>query len=191
MSIQVGCQSSTGQRGQHSQHRRRGLRKAGVCAAVLLALLAAATPAAAVALGPVRSIAPVTDSGAAAAWDITTASGERVRVEVLRADLLRVQAGRDGKLLPAGDKAAPIVLPQPLAHVAASLEEDASELRIRTPALLLHIQRSPLQLTLERIEAGKTIPLWHELQPLDLSAQQTVQVPVSYTHLASKPINAI
>ncbi|MDE2408641.1 MAG: DUF5110 domain-containing protein, partial [Xanthomonadaceae bacterium] len=155
---------------------RRALRPRGLLAAALVALLAVNPAVHATAVGAVRSIAPVTDSGAAAAWDITTANGTRVRVSVLRADLLRVQAGRDGKLLPAGDQAAPIVLPQPAVPVDATLEEDAGELRIRTPALVLHIQRNPLRLALERIQAGKGILLWQELQPLDLDARQTVQV---------------
>ncbi len=154
-----------------SNHALRG----SGCALALAALtLLVAQPAMAAAVGPVRSITPVADS--AAAWDITTRSGERVRIEVLRADVLRVQVGRAGKLLPAGDKAAPIVLPQPASKVTATLEEDANELRIRTEALVLHIQRQPLRLSLDRIDAGKALPLWHELQPLDLDAAQTVQV---------------
>lgn len=142
-------------------------------AALAAALLASLQPAGAASVGDLRSIAPAAD---AAAWDVATDSGARLRIELLRADTIRVQAGRDGKLVPAGDKAAPIVLPQTAAKVAATLEEDANEVRIRTDALVLHIQRRPLRLSLDRIEAGKAIPLWRELQPLDLAKEQSVQV---------------
>jgi len=87
-----------------------------------------------------------------------------------------VQAGRNGTLSGAGDKAAPIVVPQPAAKVAAQLEEDATEVRIRTAALVLHIQRQPLRLALDRRDAGGAVPLWRELQPLDLGKEQSVQV---------------
>ena len=140
-----------------------------------MSLPLAASPAIAASVGNVRTVAPASARDAAA-WDIATDAGARLRIDLLRADTLRVQAGRDGTFAPAGDKAAPIVLPQPAGKVAATLEEDANEFRIRTEALVLHIQRNPLRLSLERIDAGKEIPLWHELQPLDLAKEQTVQV---------------
>ncbi|REN17987.1 glycosyl hydrolase, partial [Mycobacterium tuberculosis] len=74
------------------------------------------------------------------------------------------------------DKVAPIVLPQPPAKVAAQLEEDANEVRIRTDALVLHIQRQPLRLSLVRREGDRDVALWRELQPLDLDKDQSVQV---------------
>lgn len=142
----------------------------------MMSLLVWAVPALAEPVGNLRDIAPVAASESATGWDITTDNGTRVRIDLLRADVLRVQAGRNGKLLPAGDKATPIVLPQPVSAVPFKLEEDANEVRIRTDALVLHIQRQPLRFALDRIEAGKTIALWRELQPLDLSQEQTVQV---------------
>jgi alpha-glucosidase (family GH31 glycosyl hydrolase) len=141
-----------------------------------MSLLVWALPASAESVGNLRGIAPVAAGESTTGWDITTDNGTRVRIDLLRADVLRVQAGRNGKLLPAGDKATPIVLPQPVSAVSSKLEEDANEVRIRTDALVLHIQRQPLRFALDRIEAGKTIPLWRELQPLDLSQEQTVQV---------------
>ncbi|WP_251267691.1 DUF4968 domain-containing protein, partial [Enterobacter hormaechei] len=81
------------------------------------------------------------------------------------ADIVRVQAGRKGVLTGAGDKAAPIVLPQPRADVQAQLEEDAQEIRLRTGALVLHVQRQPLRLRLERLDNGQPTALWQELQP--------------------------
>jgi len=145
-------------------------------AALAVALLALAQPVCAASIGALRTVAPVAAADGAQAWRIATDTGAVLRIDVLRADLIRVQAGRDGRLVPAGDKAAPIVLPQPASNVTATLEEDAGELRIRTDALVLHIQRAPLRLSLARIESGKAIPLWHELQPLDLAKEQSVQV---------------
>src|SRR5690606_35180674 len=56
------------------------------------------------------------------------------------------------------------------------LEEDAREVRIRTDALVLHIQRQPLRLALDRRQDGADVALWRELQPLDLDTQQSLQV---------------
>ncbi len=146
----------------------------GLLAMAALAL-AVAGAVRAESVGNLRSIAPAPAREGATAWNITTDTGTRLRVDLLRADVVRVQAGRNGKLLPAGDKAAPIVLPQPKAAVAHTVEEDADEVRIRTDALMLRVQRQPLRLALERIEAGATVPMWRELQPLDLSKEQSVQ----------------
>jgi len=126
-------------------------------------------------VGNLRSIAPSAARDGTTAWDLTTDNGTRLRIDLLRPDVLRIQAGRQGKLLPAGDKAAPIVLPQPKAAVAHTFEESADEVRIRTDALVLHVQRQPLRLSLERIDAGTPVPMWRELQPLDLSKEQSVQ----------------
>lgn len=151
-------------------------RKNGLAIALAMSLLAVAHPARADAVGDLRTIAPVVADNGATAWEITTATGSRLRIDVLRADLIRVQAGRNGVLSPSGDKATPIVLPQPANKTAATLEQDADEIRIRTDALVLHMQRHPLKLSLDRIEGGKTIALWRELQPLDLAKEQSVQV---------------
>ncbi len=139
------------------------------------AWLAISAPALAEPLGNLRQITQATGKGGEAGWTLATDNGARVRIDLLRADVVRVQAGRNGKLLPAGDKAAPIVLPQPATAVPFTFEEDAGEVRIRTDAMVLSIQRQPLRLSLARIDAGKTVPLWQELQPLDLDAAQSVQ----------------
>ena len=143
--------------------------------AVLSVSLAWTTPVLAESVGNLRGIAVASQGHQAPAWEITTDSGARVRIDLLRADLLRIQAGRNGALSPAGDKATPIVLPQAAAKVRFTFEEDAGEVRIRTDALVLHVRRQPLRLALDRIEAGRTKPLWRELQSLDLAQQQSVQ----------------
>jgi len=142
---------------------------------VLIAIALACSPAVAAPVGDLQALQalPTADG---TAWTLTSSTGATLRVDLLRNDLLRVQAGRNGRLLPAGDKAAPIVLEQPAVAVPFTLEEDASEVRIRTDALVLRIHRQPLRLALDRREAGKDVPLWHELQPLDLDTAQSVQV---------------
>lgn len=141
----------------------------------LLSALAAA-PAVAEPLGNLARISAAPSKDGSPGWDIGTDNGMLLRVDLLGEDMLRVQAGRNGTLSGAGDKAAPIVVPQPVAKVAAQLEEDATEVRIRTAALVLHIQRQPLRLALDRRDAGGAVPLWRELQPLDLGKEQSVQV---------------
>lgn len=139
----------------------------------LACLCVLAAPAMADSVGRLTSVAPATER---ASWDVVTDSGALLRIDVLRDDLIRVQAGRKGALTGEGSKAASIVLAQPTMRVGATLEQDADEVRIRTASLVLHIQRAPLTLSLERIDAGKAIPLWQELQPLDLADKQSVQV---------------
>ena len=154
---------------------RRNWKTGGWFAATLSALLAWTAPALAEPVGNLRAMTAGANPDGSPGWDISTDTGTRIRIDLLRADVLRVQAGRNGKLLPAGDKASPIVLPQPATRVSFNVEEDANELRIRTDALVLHVQRKPLRFALDRLDAGKTLPLWHELQPLDLAPQQSVQ----------------
>lgn len=111
----------------------------------MVLLLLAAAPAMAKSPGDLRTISAGA-SDDSPGWDITIDNGMKLRVDLLRDDVLRVQADRNGKLLAAGDKAAPIVLPQSAAKVAFEMEEDDGEVRIRTGALVLHIQRRPLRL---------------------------------------------
>nr|WP_202626375.1 TIM-barrel domain-containing protein [Stenotrophomonas acidaminiphila] len=144
--------------------------------ALLSVLLLPALPAQAEPVGNLRAVSAGDGRDGVRGWDLLTDTGTRVRIELPAADIVRVQAGRKGRLSGAGDKAAPIVLPQPTAGVQAQLEQDAQEIRVRTDALVLHVQRQPLRLRLERLDAGRPTALWQELQPLDLDAAQSVQV---------------
>ncbi|KAF1015240.1 MAG: hypothetical protein GAK31_02731 [Stenotrophomonas maltophilia] len=130
-------------------------RRSSLGLALWAALLAPALPAVA---APVGNLASVTADGPHA-LRLRTDSGSLLRIDVLAADIVRVQAGRNGALTGAGDKAAPIVLPQPDGAVQAQLEEDAQEIRVHTPALLLHVQRQPLRLRLERLDNCTAVPL--------------------------------
>ena len=144
--------------------------------ALLACLGIAGLPALAEPVGDLRSIEAAASRDGVPGWEIRTDRGVRLRVDLLRADTVRVQAGRHGRLSPAGDKAAPIVLPQPVQAPAFAYEEDAQEVRIRTDALELRIGRRPLRLALARVAQGAVEPLWRELQPLDLDEGQGVQV---------------
>jgi alpha-glucosidase len=124
---------------------------------------------------PVGNLQSVADAGDNA-WLVHTDTGSVLRIELLDTDIVRVQAGRNGTLVGAGDKAAPIVLPQAKTDVSVQLEQDDQEIRLRTAALLLHVQRQPLRMRLERLHDGRATALWQELQPLDLDAAQSVQV---------------
>ena len=120
--------------------------------AVMAALTALSSPAVATSVGNLRSVQPAASTDTVSAWDIDTDTGTRLRIDVLRADLIRVQAGRKGVLTSEGSKAASIVLPQPASTAQATLEQDADEIRIRTDVLQLTIQRTPLKLSLARID---------------------------------------
>lgn len=144
--------------------------------ALVVLVLAWAPPSRAGGVGNLREVAAAPAPDGTPGWDLHTDTGVRLRVDLLRADTVRVQAGRKGTLTPPGDKAAPIVLPQPAGKTDFAFEEDAQEVRIRTDALVLRIEREPLRLSLARVEDGTAIPLWRELQPLDLDEAQSVQV---------------
>ena len=152
------------------------VRRSSLLLALSAALLLPALPVRAEPVGNLRSVGASAGRDGVRGWDLLTDNGTRLRIELPAADIVRVRAGRHGKLADAGDKAAPIVLPQPKGEVRAQLEEDADEIRVRTDALVLHVQRQPLRLRLERLDDGQPLALWQELQPLDLDAGQSVQV---------------
>ena len=121
-------------------------------------------------IGNLRSIAP----GAGQQWDLVTDTGAVVQLSLPRADVVRIWAGpKAAGLTGAGDKAAAIVVATPAAQVQHSVREHADHILISTDALTLRIDRKPLRFTLYR--AGDSVPLWREVQPLELGAKQTVQ----------------
>ncbi|MFT7721995.1 MAG: glycoside hydrolase family 31 protein [Roseateles sp.] len=131
----------------------------------LLALDAAPAPSGAASAAP-------GDDGAATAFELRTSSGARLRISLLRADLVHVQAGAKGRLSGAGNQAAPIVLPRQWAAVEHRVAEQADHVDIQTAALTLRIHRAPLRLELLRANGDA---LWQELQPLDLADKRAVQ----------------
>ncbi|HDC4411683.1 TPA: DUF4968 domain-containing protein, partial [Enterobacter kobei] len=131
------------------------VRRSPLMLALLPALMLASMPAQAEPVGNLRSVAASASGDGVQGWDLQTDKGARIRIELPATDIIRVQAGRNGTLTGAGDKAAPIVLPQPKANVKAQLKEDAQEIRVRTDALVLHVQRQPLRMRLERLDNGQ------------------------------------
>jgi alpha-glucosidase (family GH31 glycosyl hydrolase) len=125
-------------------------------------------------LGKLRSMrtAPASSSQGPY-WDLVTESGALLRVSLPQDDVLRIWAGPKGKLSGAGDKAAPIVVGTPAAHVEHSVSEQPDHILLRTAKLSLRIERNPLRFTLYR--AGEAQALWREVQPLELGEKASVQ----------------
>lgn len=152
---------------EHQQRARR---------LVTLAATACCMSAAAAPLGALRELRTV--DGAIELR--TDRPGQRIRVSLVRDDVIRIEAGdRKEQLLPPGDGAAAIVVAAARpgdAAVAHEVIERPDHVVIRTRALALRIERRPLRFALERIGGdGRAEPLWRELQPLDLAEGQTVQ----------------
>ncbi len=134
---------------------------------------AAAAPLLAAPVGNLRSFQAA--AGQAGAWDITTDSGAIVRIELPRADVLRIQAAprignKPAQLSGAGDQAAAIVVGKADDHVDATVTDEGGHLDIATAALRLRIERKPLRFTLYRAGGGEA--LWREVQPLELAASK-------------------
>jgi alpha-glucosidase (family GH31 glycosyl hydrolase) len=133
-------------------------------------LLMAAFAAHAAPVGNLRTL----NAGAAQQWELVTDTGAHIRVSLPRADVLRIWAAPGKDFTAAGDKAAAIIVGEAAPDVQHSVRELPDHILIQTAALHLRIDRKPLRFTLYR--AGETQPLWREVQPLELSAKQSVQV---------------
>ncbi|WUR13615.1 glycoside hydrolase family 31 protein [[Empedobacter] haloabium] len=138
----------------------------------LAAVLFLATMAAHAA--PVGNLRTLTADGPQG-WRIVTDTGARLRVSLPRVDVLHVEAAAPGlEFTGPGDKAAAIVVGQPASDVAPVLRDAGDHVLIETAALALRIDRKPLRLSLYR--AGNRDALWREVEPLELTKGQSVQV---------------
>ena len=72
---------------------------------------------------------------------IQTDRGHLIQISILRDDMFRVWAGADGKLIGAGDKAAPIVLTTDFAKPEVSISEQRDYQLIQTKAMALRVYR--------------------------------------------------
>ncbi len=104
--------------------------------ALIVSLLLAALPLGASAT-PLGDLTALQRDGAAVT--LTTSSAATVRLDFLRDDVLRLQAGPDGKLTDEGSGTAPIVLPQDAAAVMLTITDTPDGHVITTPALSLRI----------------------------------------------------
>lgn len=107
-------------------------------------------------------------------WRLSTDNGALVEVRLLRPHLLRIEAGQNGALTPAGDGQAPIVLDLPPASFPHSWREEAESYRLETADLALVIDKKPLRFSLYGAD-HKTL-LWQELQPLELGGGKSLQL---------------
>ncbi len=146
-------------------------RRAPAVSALLVAVFVASLVPAALAV-PLGDLVDLQRDGNVVT--IATSSGAAVRIEFLRDDVLRLQAGPDEKITGEGSGTAPIVLPQEAAAVAVAVTDAPDGFVLSTPAVALKVQRAPLLFTLSR--TGVPAPLWRELKPLDLSAAGSCQV---------------
>lgn len=84
------------------------VRRSPLMLALLPALMLASMPARAEPVGNLRSVSASAGRDGVQGWDLQTDKGARIRIELPATDIIRVQAGRNGTLTGAGDKAAPI-----------------------------------------------------------------------------------
>lgn len=161
---------------EHQHGQRAGKRGATALAAATLCAsfgLFFCSVAAAAPLGALRELKAV-----GTGFELRTdRPGQRIRVSLVRDDVIRIEAGdRKEELPPSGDGAAAIVVAPAGAPVVHELIERPDHVVIRTKALALRIERRPLRFALERIGTdGRAEPLWRELQTLDIAEGQTVQ----------------
>lgn len=105
---------------------------------------------------------------------LTTDQQVLLQLTVLKDDLLRLQAGLDGKLTPEGSQAAAIVLKTDYPAVPYQLTDQGDYQLLQTGALALRIYKKPLRLALYRAD-NQTL-LTQELQSLQLSARHSSQL---------------
>ncbi len=120
---------------------------------------------------PVGNLATISAQGAAV--EIKTDAGVVLRVDVLAAGTLRIQAGPGGKLAGSGDKAAPIVIKTDFAPVDARLSDHGDYQLLQAPKFALRIYKKPLRFGLYRADNASL--LWQELQALELAKENTFQ----------------
>ncbi|MCV2364264.1 NPCBM/NEW2 domain-containing protein [Paucibacter sp. DJ1R-11] len=142
-------------------------------------LLLAAAEVAAAPLGALREIQAVPASATPAPgegaqqWDLRTDSKMRLRISLLKPDVLRLWAGAKDQLPPATDKAAPIVIETVNQAVAHSWSDQGDHHLLKTEALALRVYKKPLRLALYK--ADNRSLLWQETQSLDIADKLSVQ----------------
>lgn len=104
---------------------------------------------------------------------LTTDQQVLLQLTVLKDDLLRLQAGLDGKLGTDQSKAAAIVQAANYPAVSYQLTDHGDYQLLQTPALALRIYKQPLRFALYHAD-NKTL-FTEELQSLTLSSQQSSQ----------------
>ncbi|MCV2359898.1 NPCBM/NEW2 domain-containing protein [Paucibacter sp. TC2R-5] len=178
---------------KHRLHSQTGktsaIRRATSMAALIVIGLLQADRAAAASLGNLRELVALpqskqviegaTGQQAAPQWDLRAEGKARLRISLLRADVLRIEASATGQFAASEDKAAPIVLPESLAahaegaSIAHKLSDQGDHYLLQTDSLALRINKKPLRLALYRADNQQL--LWRETESLDLSDKLSVQ----------------
>lgn len=104
---------------------------------------------------------------------IQTDNQMQLQIELLKPELFRLQASDSSTFSPAGDKAAPIVLPHNYPPVQFQLTDQGDHQLLQTSALALRIYKKPLTLALYKAD-NKTL-LFKELQPVEISKTNSFQ----------------
>ena len=150
--------------------------KASNLAALLLIALLQAERAAAAPVGNLRELVAAPSNSTTPQWELRTEGKPRLRISLLRADVLRVEASATQSFGASEDKAAPIVLAHALAPTAAiehSVSDQGDHYLLQTQSLALRIHKKPLRLALYRADNQQL--LWRETEGLDLSDKLSVQ----------------
>lgn len=107
-----------------------------------------------------------------AAITVQTTSATRWQIEIISPAIFRLRASATGEFTEPGNGLAPIILPQPKNATAYQLADHGEYHLVQTSEFSLRLYHSPVRLALYR--ADNTQLLWQELQPLQITADQTV-----------------
>jgi alpha-glucosidase len=123
--------------------------------------------------GSIGNVKKIENIGGQQQLQIQTDRGHLVQISILRPDMFRVWVGVDGKLVGAGDKAAPIVLPQDFGRVDFKISEQADYQLIQTQAMALRVYRKPFRLALYKADNRSLV--WQEMQALEIGDKASFQ----------------
>lgn len=105
--------------------------------------------------------------------EITTTDNERVAIELIKNNVIRIWAGADNQLVDPGNKAAPITQPYQLGGIDYKLSDNNDYRLLQTARLALRIYHSPLRF--EAYNADNQSLIWQELKPIDLAEKNSYQ----------------
>ncbi|WP_229070662.1 TIM-barrel domain-containing protein [Actinoplanes sp. DH11] len=139
--------------------------RALLAALILLVTMLTATPARAATPGSATTV-----TGTGNTYTVTTSTAARMRLVLVRTDILRIWVAPDGQFTdPAGTD---ITVRTGFGAVASSLTDAGTHYRVATSAMVVRINKNPLTVEAYRPDGR---PLWREAQPLDWTDGRTTQ----------------
>ncbi|MDP4983420.1 NPCBM/NEW2 domain-containing protein [Pseudoalteromonas tunicata] len=105
-------------------------------------------------------------------FDLQTKDKERVQIDFLRDDIVRIWAGQE-KLLPVNNKAASIVVQSDFGQVAVKQSDFSDYTLLSTSKMALRVYHQPLRFELYRPD-NKTA-IWQEVKPIELTEKSSYQ----------------